>query len=184
MNIGYARVSTADQNLSLQRDALHKAECFRIFEDTGSGGKTDRPQLKACLDSLRKDDTLIVWKLDRLGRSLIDLVHIMRDLETLGVQFLSLTENIDTKTPVGKFIFHVFALLAEFEHDRIRERTKAGLEAARARGRKGGAKTKTTSGQRRQIRALHTSRQFTIGEIAHQFRISKPTVHRIVLSKD
>jgi DNA invertase Pin-like site-specific DNA recombinase len=181
MKIGYALVSTKDQNLELQLAALKKAHCTRIYEEKKSGKSgQDRPELCACLDSLREGDTLVIWKLDRLGRSLIDLVRIVERLHETKVQLVSLTEHIDTRAPTGKFLFHVLALLAEHERDHISERTTAGLATARARGRVGGAKKKTTPKQREQIRALHEARKFSIQEIADQFKISKPTVHRIV----
>lgn len=138
MHIGYARVSTTDQHLDLQTDALHAAGCERLYTDTVSGAKVDRPGLTAALDACRPGDTLVVWKLDRLGRSLPHLVETVRDLIARGVGFQSLQESIDTTTSGGKLVFHIFASLAEFERDLIRERTNAGLSAARARGRKGG----------------------------------------------
>ena len=138
MFIGYARVSTSDQNLDLQQDALEAVKCERIFTDTASGAKAQRPGLAEALQCCRRGDTLVVWKLDRLGRSLPHLVETIRDIVARGVGFKSLQENIDTTTSGGKLIFHIFASLAEFERDIIRERTNAGLSAARARGRKGG----------------------------------------------
>lgn len=138
LKIGYARVSTDDQNLDLQRDALTKAGCTRIFEDTISGAKADRPGLSEALEYARKGDTLIVWRLDRLGRSVRDLIDLTGRLEKAGIQFESLQEKIDTSTATGKLVFHIFAVLAEFERNLTRERTQAGLESARARGRKGG----------------------------------------------
>ena len=138
MNIGYARVSTEDQNLDLQLDALEKAECIHIFKDKASGVKTDRNGLKKALNYLREGDTLVVWKLDRLGRSLRHLIEVINRLNDRNVYFKSLQENIDTTSPGGKLIFHVFAALAEFERDIIRERTLAGLESARSKGKVGG----------------------------------------------
>ena len=138
MKIGYARVSTDDQNLDLQRDALGSAGCERLFTDTLSGAKADRPGLSAALEFARPGDVLIVWRLDRLGRSLPDLVRLVGELEAKGIGFESLTEKIDATTAAGRLVFHVFAALAEFERNLIRERTHAGLAAARARGRKGG----------------------------------------------
>jgi DNA invertase Pin-like site-specific DNA recombinase len=138
MLIGYARVSTQEQTLNLQRDALEKAGCNKIFTDTASGAKTERIGLEEALSYVRKGDTLIVWRLDRLGRSLPHLITTMTDLEERGIGFKSLTENIDTTTSGGKLIFHIFGALAEFERNLIRERTQAGLLAARARGRRGG----------------------------------------------
>lgn len=138
MQIGYARVSTADQTLSLQKDALTAAKCAPIFTDSMSGIKDRRPGLEQALSHLRAGDMLVVWRLDRLGRSLKHLIETIQDLEQRGVGFRSLTENIDTTTPGGKLIFHIFGSLAEFERALIIERTQAGLAAARARGRKGG----------------------------------------------
>src|ERR687895_389947 len=138
MLIGYARVSTHDQTLTLQQDALEKAGCTKIFTDTASGAKTERKGLDDALTYVRKGDTLVVWRLDRLGRSLPHLIATMTALEDRGIGFKSLTENIDTTTSGGKLIFHIFGALAEFERNLIRERTTAGLMAARARGRKGG----------------------------------------------
>jgi DNA invertase Pin-like site-specific DNA recombinase len=138
MLIGYARVSTHEQTINLQRDALDKAGCTKIFTDTASGAKTEREGLEQALTYVRKGDTFVVWRLDRLGRSLPHLIATMTDLEERGIGFKSLTENIDTTTSGGKLIFHIFGALAEFERNLIRERTTAGLTAARARGRKGG----------------------------------------------
>ena len=137
--IGYARVSTDDQNLDLQRDALALAGCSTVYEETMSGKSADRPELGHCLKALRSGDTLVVWRLDRLGRSLPDLVGIVSSLEREGVAFESITERIETTSAAGKLIFHVFAALAEFERNLIRERTRAGLAAARARGTRGPA---------------------------------------------
>jgi DNA invertase Pin-like site-specific DNA recombinase len=138
MLIGYARVSTHDQTLNLQKDALQKAGCTKIFTDTASGAKAERKGLEQALNYVRKGDTLVVWRLDRLDRSLPHLISTMTDLEGRGIGFKSLTENIDTTTSGGKLIFHIFGALAEFERNLIRERTTAGLVAARARGKKGG----------------------------------------------
>jgi DNA invertase Pin-like site-specific DNA recombinase len=138
MLVGYARVSTTEQHLDLQHDALTQAGCGRVFTDTASGAKAERPGLAAALNYAREGDVLAVWKLDRLGRSLKDLLEIVTALEQRGIGFKSLQESMDTTTPGGKLIFHVFAALAEFERGVIRERTHAGLNAARARGRHGG----------------------------------------------
>lgn len=140
MRIGYARVSTTDQDLALQLDALRGAGCERVFEDKESGAKADRPGLAAALSFARAGDVLVVWRLDRLGRSLPDLVRIVADLEGKGIGFESLQEKIETGSATGKLVFHVFAALAEFERSLIGERTRAGLAAARDRGRKGGRK--------------------------------------------
>jgi Site-specific recombinases, DNA invertase Pin homologs len=136
--IGYARVSTQDQNLDLQLDALQKAGCERIFQDTISGAKADRPGLKDTLSHLRRDDTLVVWKLDRLGRTTKGLIDLVEMLKERGIGFKSLQDQIDTATPMGKFFFVVFSAIAELERNLIKERSQAGLEAAKARGRRGG----------------------------------------------
>lgn len=138
MLIGYARVSTLEQTLALQKDALKAAGCEITFEDIISGAKADRPGLQKALDYMRKGDTLVVWKMDRMGRSLKDLMELMAKLQAREIEFKSLTEQLDTTTAGGRLIFHLFASLAEFERDLIRERTLAGLTAARARGHKGG----------------------------------------------
>ena len=145
MLIGYARVSTQDQNLELQIDALTKAGCLRLFDDKMSGSRAERPGLAKALDMLREGDTLVVWKLDRLGRSVKNLVDLVGQLRTQGVQFKSLTDAIDTGTPSGRFFFHVMASLAEMERELIVERTRAGLDVARKLGRKGGRKPKMTA---------------------------------------
>src|SRR3954467_14990944 len=141
MLVGYARVSTTDQTLDLQHDALTKAGCTKIFTDTASGAQTEREGLTEAISYVRAGDTLVVWKLDRLGRSLKDLITRITELNDRKVGFRSLTENIDTTTSGGKLVFHIFGALAEFERDIIRERTTAGLEAARARGRFGGRRS-------------------------------------------
>src|SRR5437868_5612677 len=151
MQIGYARISTGEQTLDLQLDALKAAGCDKVFTDTASGAKTERPGLSDALSHVRPGDVLVVWRLDRLGRSLRDLIDRLLELDQRGVGFKSLTESIDTTTPGGKLIFHIFGALAEFERDLIRERTNAGLAAARARGRLGGRK-----------RALQTEKQLAL----------------------
>jgi len=178
MRIGYARVSTDDQNLDLQRDALANARAEKTYEDKASGKSLDRPHLAECLRSLRKGDTLIVWRLDRLGRSVKDLVALINELRERGVEFVSLTEAIDTTTPMGSFIFHITAALAELERSIIRERTRAGLAAARARGRKGGRPKKLTDREWRAIRTLVDARELTIAEIAAQYGVGESTVYR------
>jgi len=183
MIVGYARVSTGDQTPQLQIDALKAAKCKRTFIDQASGRTMDRPELAKCLDSLRDGDTLVIWKLDRLGRSLKDLIEIVERLRGDGIQLLSLTEEINTKSASGELIFHMFAVLAQFERTLIRERTNAGLAAARARGRFGGGKMKTTPQQDKQLRALWESKNFTGEEIARQFGISKQTFWRRVRPK-
>ena len=145
MFIGYARVSTQDQNLELQREALSKAGCQKVFADKVSGRQAERPGLATALEMLREGDTFVVWKLDRLGRSVKQLVDLVGELYKQGVQFKSLTDSIDTGTPSGRFFFHVMASLAEMERELIVERTRAGLEVARQLGRKGGRKPKMTA---------------------------------------
>jgi DNA invertase Pin-like site-specific DNA recombinase len=138
LRIGYARVSSEDQNLTLQLDALKKAGCKRVFTDKRAGVQTDRPGLKEALSYLRESDTLVVWKLDRLGRSVKGLIDLVNEMQSQGVHFRSLTDGIDTKTPAGRFFFHVMASLAQMERELIMERTRAGLEAAKRQGRVGG----------------------------------------------
>ncbi|MGE8296004.1 MAG: recombinase family protein [Pseudomonas sp.] len=178
--IGYARVSTDDQNLDLQRDALLLAGCSDIYEETISGKSVHRPELDHCLKALRSADTLVVWRLDRLGRSLADLVHIVRQLEAAGVGFESITERIETTSAAGRLIFHVFAALAEFERNLIRERTKAGLAAARARGRKGGRKPSLDPQQIREIRALLRDPDIQVVDVASRYGVSRTTLYRHV----
>jgi len=181
--IGYARVSTSDQNLDLQRDALKQAGCQTIYEETASGKGVGRPELANCRKALRSGDTLVVFKLDRLGRSLPDLVQIITELENSGIGFESITEKIDTKTAPGKLQFHVFAALAEFERSLIRERTLAGLAAARARGRSGGRKSKLDEKDLREIRALWSDKNIPVSDIAKRYGISRTTLYKHLDSK-
>lgn len=176
--IGYARVSTDDQNLDLQRDALKKAECSLFYEETASGKAADRLELEQCRKALRAGDTLVVWRLDRLGRSLPDLVKIVAELERDGIGFESLTEKIETGSAAGKLIFHVFAALAEFERNLIRERTHAGLAAARARGRKGGRKPKFNEKQVREIKALLRDPEINVTDVARRYSVSRTTMYK------
>lgn len=176
--IGYARVSTDDQNLDLQRDALHKAGCHVVYEESVSGKSANRPELDNCRKALRKGDTLVVWRLDRLGRSLPDLVHIVGDLEQTGVAFESLTEKIETSSAAGRLVFHVFAALSEFERNLIRERTQAGLAAARARGRSGGRKPKLDAAQLREITALLRDPEIPVGDVAKRYGVSRTTLYK------
>lgn len=178
--IGYARVSTDDQNLDLQRDALAKAGCSSIYEETASGKSSDRIELEHCLRALRAGDTLVVWRLDRLGRSVPDLVKIVAELEQRGIGFESLQEKIETESASGKLVFHVFAALAEFERNLIRERTRAGLAAARARGRKGGRKPALDVKQIREIRALLKDPQIKVTDIAERYGVSRTTIYKHV----
>ncbi len=176
--IGYARVSTRDQNPALQREALTKAECARIFEEAASGAQRDRPQLIAALDYMRAGDTLVVWKLDRLARSLKQLIETVEELEHRKIGFRSLTEAIDTTTPGGRLVFQIFGALAEFERGLIRERTRAGLESARAQGRLSGRKPKLTKKDVEAARALLTGTELTVEEAARRVGVSPATLYR------
>ena len=178
MLIGYARVSTLEQNLDLQKDALKKAGCERIFEDKESGAKTERPGLMKALEALRPGDTLVVWKVDRLGRSLKHLVETVQSLGERGVGFKSLQESLDTTTSGGKLVFHVFAALAEFERDIIRERTQAGLAAARARGRQGGRPKGRDERKRQAAIALSQDKSRSVSEICRMLGISRTSFYR------
>jgi len=176
--VGYARVSTQDQNADMQDDELLKAGCQRVFLDKASGATADRPQLTAALEYLREGDVLVVWRLDRLGRSLKHLVNVVADLEDRDVGFRSLHESIDTTTPAGKLIFHIFAALAEFERDLIRERTMSGLAAARARGRKGGRKPSLSPKKIQVARQMYARGDSTVAEIAKVLGVSRATIYR------
>lgn len=178
MKIGYARVSTIDQNLDLQLDALKKLGCDHIYEEKASGKNKDRPELTHCLKSLRSGDTLVVWRLDRLGRSLQDLIHIVKTIESAGIAFVSISENIDTTTATGKLMFHFFGAMAEFERNLIQERTQAGLAAARARGRVGGRKPVLTDKQKAQAKAMMSDKSLTIADIANTLGVSRSTLYR------
>lgn len=178
MFVGYARVSTLDQNLELQSDALEEAGCDRIFTDTKSGKDTERTGLKEALEFTRPGDTLVVWKLDRLGRSLKDLIEIVQTLQGRGIGFKSLQESIDTTTPGGKLVFHVFAALAEFERDIIRERTHAGLTAARARGRQGGRPRKMDERKIKAAEKLLSDPEKSISEVCRALGIARSTLYR------
>jgi len=179
--IGYVRISTDDQHLHLQHDALRKAgiEDERLYSDTASGKDDARKEWVACLKALREGDTLVVWRLDRLGRSLSDLVRIVSELESKGVAFESLTEKIETVSAAGKLVFHVFAALAEFERNLIRERTKAGLAAARARGRNGGRKPKLSSAQIQEIKTLMADPSIAVRQIAERYQVSRTTLYKV-----
>jgi len=176
--IGYARVSTDDQDLTLQLDALESAGCNLIYKDKESGKNRQREELDQCLKALRSGDTLIVWRLDRLGRSLSDLVKIITELENKKIAFESLTEKIETRSATGKLMFHVFAALAEFERNVIRERTQAGLKAARARGRKGGRPRKLDEQQVREIRVLLRNPEIRVIDVAKRYGVSRATIYR------
>jgi DNA invertase Pin-like site-specific DNA recombinase len=177
MLIGYARISTADQSLNLQEDALRRAGCERVYTDTASGATSERTGLKEALDFAREGDALVVWRLDRLGRSLRDLLETVAALESRKIGFKSLSESLDTTTSGGKFFFQVFGALAEFERNLIRERTQAGLKSARARGRVGG-RPRTLDPQKAALaRKLYDERAHTVKEIARMVGISKPGLY-------
>jgi DNA invertase Pin-like site-specific DNA recombinase len=180
MLIGYARISTSDQTLDLQKDALQKADCERIFTDTASGAKSERVGLDEALSHLREGDSLVVWRLDRLGRSLKHLIETITGLNNRKIGFRSITEAIDTTTSGGKLIFHIFGALAEFERDIIRERTNAGLQAARARGRKGGRPKSLTPKKAQMAEALYKDKNNTIDEICRTLNISRATLYRYI----
>lgn len=177
MIIGYARVSTQDQHSELQMNALKEVGCEQIFEEKFTGKLKERPQLSQCLSTLRAGDTLVVWKMDRLARSLKDLVEIIEDLQQRKIGFRSLTEAIDTTSAGGKLIFHIFVALAEFEHSLIIERTKAGLAAARARGRKGGRRPALSPSDIRKAAAMLSDPIMTKAEVAQHFKISRTTLN-------
>jgi len=176
--VGYARISTAGQDAALQLDALDAAGCGRVYSDTASGALEDRPELSRALDHLRRGDTLVVWRLDRLGRSLRHLVDTVSGLADREVGFRSLQESVDTTTTGGRLVFHVFAALAEFERDLIRERTQAGLEAARARGRRGGRPSVMTPDKVAVARRMYESREHTVAAIAGVLGVSRASVYR------
>jgi DNA invertase Pin-like site-specific DNA recombinase len=178
MLIGYARVSTQDQTLNLQQDALEKAGCIKIYTDTASGAKAERTGLEEALNYVRAGDTLVVWRLDRLGRSLKDLIEKLTGLHTRNIGFKSLTESIDTTTPGGKLIFHMFGALAEFERDLMKERTNAGLQAARARGRKGGRPKVLSEKKVGMARILFADKNNSIDDICKTLTIGRTTLYR------
>ena len=180
MLVGYARVSTQDQKPELQLDALRQAGCERIFTEKAPGAQRDRPELKAALDYMRQNagDVLVVWKLDRLARSLKQLIETVEDLERRGIGFRSLTEQIDTTSAGGRLVFHIFAAMAEFERSVIRERTRAGLDAARARGRKGGRPPALSSKDIAAARAMLRDAELTVEEVAARLKVAPSTLYR------
>jgi DNA invertase Pin-like site-specific DNA recombinase len=177
MLVGYTRVSTSDQSPGLQEDALKQAGCEKLFHDSASGAKTDRPGLAQALEYVREGDVLVVWRLDRLGRSLVDLLQIVSQIEKRGIGFKSLTESIDTTTSGGRLIFQIFGAIAEFERSLIRERTMAGLTAARARGRKGGRPRSLDPQKVEVIKKLYEEKNLTVQQICDMFSITKPTMY-------
>ncbi len=177
MKIGYARVSTADQHLRMQEDALKSSGCEEIFTDVVSGAKSQRPGLDKALAYAREGDTLVVWKLDRLGRSIQHLIELITSLNEKKIGFTSLRENIDTSTCGGKLIFHMFSALAEFERDLIQERTQAGLKAARARGRMGGRPPLLDNRQINRMIEMYNEQKNTVAEICKIYDISRPSFY-------
>jgi len=187
MLIGYARVSTQEQTLDLQKDALEKIGCIKIFSDVVSGAKAERTGLHEALEYVREGDTLVVWRLDRLGRSLKHLIETITKLNNRKIGFKSITENIDTTTSGGKLVFHIFGALAEFERDMISERTNAGLQAARARGRLGGRpKAKTLDNPKKvaMAQSLYNDKNNTIDEICKTLNISRATLYRYISTRE
>jgi DNA invertase Pin-like site-specific DNA recombinase len=180
MLIGYARISTQDQTLTLQRDALEKAGCRKIFTDRVSGTKAERKGLTEALSHLREGDTLVVWRLDRLGRSLRHLIDAVTELHDRGVGFKSLQENIDTTTSGGKLVFHIFGALAEFEREIIRERTQAGLASARTRGKVGGRPKALTPKEVQILRNMASDKSLTVSDICKTLGIGRTTFYRYV----
>ncbi len=178
MKIGYARISTKDQKLDLQIDALKLADCEKIFTDVASGAKSTRPGLDEALNFARKKDVIVVWKLDRLGRSLKHLIQTVNELSDREVGFESLEENLDTTTAGGKLLFHIFGALAEFERELIRERTNAGLKAARARGRNGGRPKSLSESDEKMVKKLMDDKTISIKDICNQFGISRSTLYK------
>jgi DNA invertase Pin-like site-specific DNA recombinase len=183
MLVGYARVSTEDQIFDLQKDSLRESGCEKLFTDIGSGAQNDRKGLGEAFEFLREGDTLVVWKLDRLGRSLKHLIELVTELDQRGVGFRSLQENIDTNTSGGKLIFHVFGALAEFERDIIRERTQAGLAAARSRGRRGGRPKAMSEQQVTMARTLLNDPKTNVSEVCRTLGVSRSTLYRHLSSK-
>jgi len=183
MKIGYARVSTEDQETHLQIDALKQAKCGRIYQEKVSGAKTDRPELMKMLDNARKGDVVIVWKLDRLARSIRQLIDTTAMLNERGVELYSLTENINTTTPGGKLTFHIFAALAEFEREILRQRVNAGLKAARRRGRVGGRPQSLTEADLKKARALLRSGDYTKTQVAEELGVGRHTLWRALAHK-
>lgn len=178
MLVGYARVSTQDQKPHLQTDALKKAGCKKIFKEKASGAQRDRPELKAALEYIRAGGTLVVWKLDRLARSLKQLIETIENMEGRGIGFMSVTENIDTTTSGGKLIFHIFGSLAEFERSIIRERTKAGLDAAWKRGKRGGRPPSLKDKDIQAAKAMLSDPDITVVEVARQLKVAPSTLYR------
>ena len=183
MKIGYARVSTVDQHLRMQEDALRKSGCEEVYSDVISGVKAQRPGLDKALSFLREGDTLVVWKLDRLGRSIQHLIQTVNDLQSKKISFKSLQENIDTETSGGKLVFHIFSALAEFERELIRERTQAGLTAARARGKMGGRPPLLDTRQINRMIEMYDEEKNTVAEICKIYNISRPSFYNYLKNR-
>ena len=184
MKVGYIRTSKKDQNPQLQRRDLLAAGCEKIFEEQISSRKADRPQLRAALEYVRKGDALVVWKLDRFGRSLQELIELVRGLKERGIEFVSLRESIDTTTPGGKLVFHVFGAVAEFERDLVLERTVAGLEAARARGRRGGRPRALDESKAKLAKRLKAEGEHSVEEICSMLGVGRSTLYRYLAEDD
>ena len=178
MKVGYSRVSTSDQDSTLQRDALKKAGCEQVFDETASGAKSDRPELIKALHYCRQGDVLVVWKLDRLARSLKQLIATVEELETRGIQFRSITEGLDTTSAGGKLVFHIMGALAEFERGLIQERTTAGLKSARERGRVGGRPKALNESDIATAKALLADESFSMADVAKRLNVSPATLYR------
>ena len=178
MMIGYARVSTEDQIQDAQIDALNEAGCEKVYRESFSGKSKNRPELERMIDALREGDIVVVQRLDRLGRSLKDLIELLDGFKQQKVQFISLNENIDTTTAVGELAFHMIGSIAQFERRLISERTKAGLDAARARGRKGGRKAKLSAADIKKAKAMLSDPEMTKAEVAEHFGVSRPTLNK------
>ncbi|MDQ0144964.1 recombinase family protein [Pseudarthrobacter niigatensis] len=175
---GYGRISTGSQDASLQEDALTTYGVDRIYIDTISGARAERPQLQIMLDHLRSGDTVVVWKIDRMGRSLIHLVQLVEQLQQKGVGLVSLTEGLDTRTEVGRFQLNILASVAQWERDTIRSRVQAGVDAAKARGRVGGRKPKLSTQKLKMVKTMYDSQEYTIKEIADEMVVSESTIYR------
>ena len=180
MKIGYARVSTTDQNLDMQVDALNQIGIDKLYTDKASGMRQDRIGFNQCLETLRSGDTLVVYKLDRIGRSFKDLITTISDLTNKGITIFSINDNIDTSTASGKLMLNMLCVLADYERTLIKERVQAGLASARARGRLGGRPVKLSASDRKAMKVLYDSKELTIDEICHQYQISKPTFYRSI----
>lgn len=181
MRIGYVRVSTDEQDTALQLDALNASGCERIYSEHYTGKKRERPELERMLDALREGDIVVVWRLDRLGRSLKDLIELLDVFNGKGIQFISLTEKIDTTSAMGELVFHLIGSIAQFERRLISERTKAGLAAARARGRKGGRRPKMSSSDIKKAKSMLLDPEMTKSEVAQHFKVSRPTLNKSLI---